>query len=58
MNKKNIHSDLKKIDAMKDEDMDYGDIPEFDDAFLDSAEMKFSSGKKIAWVLIPMFLSG
>ena len=46
VNKKNIHSDLKKIDATKDEDIDYSDIPEFDDAFIDSVEMKFSPGKK------------
>ena len=46
MNKKSIHSDLKKIDAMSDEDIDYSDIPEFDEAFLDSVDMKFSPGKK------------
>ncbi|MEE9336365.1 MAG: hypothetical protein V3U65_19930 [Granulosicoccaceae bacterium] len=46
MNKKSIHSNLKKIDAVKDEDIDYSDVPEFDDAFLDSVEMKFSPGKK------------
>lgn len=46
VNKKSIHSDLKKIDATKDEDIDYSDIAEFDDAFLDSVEMKFSPGKK------------
>ncbi len=46
MNKKSIHSDLKKVDAMSDEDIDYSDIPEFDEAFLDSVEMKFSPGKK------------
>ena len=46
MNKKSIRSDLKKIDAMSDEDIDYSDIPEFDEAFLDSVEMKFSPGKK------------
>lgn len=31
---------------MSDEDIDYSDIPEFDDAFLKSVEMKFSPGKK------------
>jgi len=46
VNKKSIRSDLKKIDAMSDEDIDYSDIPEFDEAFLDSVEMKFSPGKK------------
>ena len=46
MSKKPIHSDLKRIDAMSDDDIDYSDIPEFDDAFLESVEMKFSPGKK------------
>ncbi len=31
---------------MRDEDIDYSDIPEFDDDFLESVEMKFSPGKK------------
>ena len=46
MSKKPIHSDLKRIDAMSDQDIDYSDIPEFDDAFLESVDMKFSPGKK------------
>ncbi len=46
MSKKPIKSDLKRIDAMRDEDIDYSDIPEFDDDFLESVEMKFSPGKK------------
>lgn len=31
---------------MRDEDIDYSDIPEFDEAFLESVEMKLSPGKK------------
>jgi len=46
VSKKPIKSDLKRIDAMKDEDIDYSDIPEFDQAFLDSVEAKVSPGKK------------
>ena len=46
MSKKRIFSDLTRIDAMRDEDIDYSDIPEFDDTFLKSVEMRFSPGKK------------
>jgi hypothetical protein len=31
--KKSIMSDLKKVDAMKDEDIDYSDIPPLDESF-------------------------
>ena len=33
-NKSSIASDLKRLDAMKDEDIDYSDIPEADEEFL------------------------
>lgn len=46
MSTKILKSDLKRIDAMKDEDIDYSDIPEFDDEFLQSVEAKISTGKK------------
>lgn len=46
MSKKPIKSDLKRLDAMTDEEIDYSDIPEFDEEFLQSVEMKFSPGKK------------
>ena len=46
MSKRSFESDLKKLDAMKDEDIDYSDIAEFDDTLLKSVEMKFSPGKK------------
>lgn len=44
--KKSIKSDLKRLDAMKDKDIDYSDIPEFDEAFLRNVDMKVSPGKK------------
>lgn len=31
--KKSISSDLKKLDKMKDKDIDYSDIPALDDSF-------------------------
>lgn len=34
MSKKGIKSDLARIDRMKDEDIDYSDIPPLDEAFL------------------------
>lgn len=46
MSKKSISSNLKRLDAMSDEDIDYSDIPEFDDAFLNAVEMKLSPRKK------------
>jgi len=46
VSKKPIKSDLKRIDATRDEDIDYSDIPEFDETFLESVAMKFSPGKK------------
>jgi uncharacterized protein (DUF4415 family) len=46
VNKKPIKSDLKRLDAMRDEDIDYSEIPEFDDEFLRTVEMKISPRKK------------
>lgn len=46
MNKKSIKSDLKRLDAMQDKDIDYSEIPEFDEAFLRSVEMKITPEKK------------
>jgi len=37
---------LKRLDAMRDEEIDYSDIPEFDEAFLRSVEMKITPEKK------------
>jgi len=46
VNKKTIKSDLKRLDKMQDKDIDYSDIPEFDEAFLRSVEMKITPEKK------------
>ena len=44
--KRPIKSDLKQLDAMTDDDIDYSDTPAFDDGFLRNVDMKFSPGKK------------
>ena len=46
MRKKPIKSDLERIDAMSDEDIDYSDIPELDEAFFNEARVVVSPGKK------------
>ena len=46
MSKKPIKSDLKRIDAMADEDIDYSDIPELDDDFFKNAEVVVPPEKK------------
>ncbi len=46
VSKRSIRSDLKRLDAMKDEEIDYSEIPEFDEAFLRQVEMKVSPGKR------------
>lgn len=35
--KKKYYSDLKRLKKMKDEEIDYSDIPELDEAFLEKA---------------------
>lgn len=42
---KSIKSDLKRLDAMSDENIDYSDIPETDEEFWANSEM-FVGGKK------------
>ncbi len=37
---------MKRLDAMHDKDIDYANIPEFDEAFLRSVEMKITPEKK------------
>ena len=39
MNKDSSYSDLDRIDAMTDADIDYSDIPEFDDNFFKNAKI-------------------
>ncbi len=46
MSKKSIKSDLERIDAMSDEEIDYSDIPELDDAFFKEARVVIPPGKK------------
>ena len=46
VSKKLTKSDLKRLDKMTDEDIDYSDTPAFDEEFLRTVEMKFSPGKK------------
>ena len=47
MNKKHtIKIDLKRIDAKRDEDIDYSDIPEVDEDFFKTAKIMVPPGKK------------
>ena len=46
MKEKPTKSDLKRIDGLADEDIDYTDIPAFDDDFLRDVDMRVSPGKK------------
>ncbi|MEE8057018.1 MAG: BrnA antitoxin family protein [Pseudomonadales bacterium] len=39
-------TDFKRLDAMRDEDIDYSDIPELDDAFWEGARVVMPPGKK------------
>ncbi len=46
MKKKSIKSDLKRIDGLRDDDIDYSDIPALDDEFFKTAEVVMTPGKK------------
>lgn len=46
MSNEPIRSDLKRIDRMSDEDIDYSDIPEVDAAFFETARVVVPPGKK------------
>jgi len=46
VSKKTIKSDLKRLDAMKDEDIDYSEIPELDEAFFRDARVVVPPAKK------------
>ena len=46
MSKKSIKSDLKKLDAMKDRDIDYSDIPELDESFFEKETVQWPPSKK------------
>ena len=44
--KKSIKSDLARVDAMSDEDVDYSDVPATDVDFWQAAEVNFPSVKQ------------
>jgi len=46
VSKKPIKSNLDRLDAMRDEDIDYSDISELDDAFFKKARVVVPPGKK------------
>ena len=46
MNKKPTQSDLKRLDSMGDESIDYTDIPELDEDFFRKARVVVPPGKK------------
>ena len=46
MSKRSIKSDLKRIDAQGDQDIDYSDIPELDEDFFKKARVVVPPGKK------------
>ena len=43
-----VKSDLKRFDAMRDEDIDYSDIPELDDHFWKNAKLVDWKADRIA----------
>lgn len=46
MSKKHIKSDLNRIDAMEDGDINYSQIPELDEGFFKKARVVVPPGKK------------
>jgi uncharacterized protein (DUF4415 family) len=46
VSKKSIKSDLKRIDAMTDENIDYSDIPPLGDEFFTQKTVSFSPSKQ------------
>ncbi len=46
MNKKSIKSDLKRLDRLKDSQIDYSDIPRLDKSFLKRATVAWPPEKK------------
>ena len=46
MSKKSIKSDLKRIDTMTDENIDYSDIPPLGDEFFTQKTVSFSPSKQ------------
>ena len=46
MSSKPIKSDVKRLDAMRDDEIDYSEIPALDDAFFRNARVVVPPGKK------------
>jgi uncharacterized protein (DUF4415 family) len=46
VSKKYTKSDLERIDSMRDEDIDYSDIPELDESFFKKATIQYPPHKK------------
>ena len=46
MKRNAIASDLQRVDALRDEDIDYSDIPELDNDFFRQARVVVSPGKQ------------
>ncbi|MEO5573682.1 MAG: BrnA antitoxin family protein [Gammaproteobacteria bacterium] len=44
--RKSIKSDLAKLDALQDTDINYSDIPELDDSFFNRATVEWPKEKK------------
>ena len=56
--KKPIKSDLKRLDAMKDEDIDYSEIPEADESFWEHAVVEIPEPKKGVYIRLDADVSG
>jgi uncharacterized protein (DUF4415 family) len=46
VSKKSIKSDLARLDALRDEDIDYSDIPELDESFFERATVQWPAHKR------------
>jgi uncharacterized protein (DUF4415 family) len=46
VSKKSIKSDLARLDALRDEDIDYSDSPELDESFFEKATVQWPPHKK------------
>lgn len=46
VNRKSIKSDLARLDTLRDEDIDYSDIPALDDSFFARALIEWPAQKK------------
>lgn len=46
MSKESTKSDLARLDAIRDEDIDYSDIPELDESFFEKATVQWPSRKR------------